>query len=323
MSSDHPAPRPEQPFGIIDALGVVGPWRDRSPGQPYGFDDLLAEHSRYGIGRRLVLHAEARDGVPENGNAALTRLTVLRDDTASIWAVLPPRRFGGDTAERMLGDAQSARVAMFALFPETHGHHVAPWANRDLYRAMESARLPLVLDIGNVQGSVARARYEEVHAIATAYPKLPIILWNAFYVDERLQVPLLDLCPNVLIGIATVFIPTWGIEQYTARYGPARLIFGSNWPRQSPGPLITYVQYADVHRRTKEAILGGTVTELMERVKWPVSGFPRAPAGPGASSDQAGAAGSGPAAPDSDAAQSWDDPRSTFPANRAPGEEGR
>ena len=95
-----------------------------------------------------------------------------------------------------------------------------------------------MLDVGNAIGSDARRRYEEIHAVASAHPRLPIVLWNAFYMDERLQVPLLDDCPNVHVGIATVFIPTWGIEQYTNRYGPGRLIFGSNWPHQSPGPFL-------------------------------------------------------------------------------------
>ena len=279
MSSLHAPARPHSRFEIIDALTVVGPWRDRQPGQPYGFDDLLAEHERFGIGRRLTLHAEARDGVPDNGNADIMRITVLRDDTAPIWTALPPRRFGGRSAEHLLADAHGAGVAMLALYPETHGHHIAPWANRDLYAAMESARLPLMLDLGNPIGADARARYEEVHAIATAHPRLPIVLWNAFYMDERLQVPLLDVCPNVRVGIATVYIPTWGIEQYTARYGPDRLIFGSNWPRQSPGPLLTYVLYSDIDDRAKAAILGGTIRTLAEGVRWPVRGFvPETPA---------------------------------------------
>jgi predicted TIM-barrel fold metal-dependent hydrolase len=260
-------------FEIIDALTVVGPWRDRPPGRPYGFDDLLREHERFGITRRLTLHAESRDGVPDNGNTEMTRLTVLRTDTAPIWTVLPPRRFGGPAVDVLLGDAQAAGVAMFALFPETHGHHLAPWANGDLYGAMESARLPLLLDVGNAMGSEARRRYEEIHAVASAHPRLPIVLWNAFYMDERLQVPLLDDCPNVHVGIATVFIPTWGIEQHTARYGPGRLIFGSNWPQQSPGPLLTYVRYAEVDDRARQAILGGTVRSLAADVRWPVHGF--------------------------------------------------
>ena len=253
-------------FDVVDAFTVVGPWRDRQPGTPFEFEDLLAEHEGFGIRHRLTLHAEARDGVPDEGNAAITRIVATRDDTAAIWTALPPARFGGKAAERLLAEAQASGVAMFALLPETHGHHLAPWANRDLYAAMAEARLPLVLD-------VRQAPYEQVHAIATAFPTLPIVLWNAFYMDERLQVPLLDVCANVHVGLATVFIPTWGIEQYTARYGPGRLIFGSNWPTQSPGPLLTYVLYAEVDETAKAAILGGTVRRLAAEVRWPVKGL--------------------------------------------------
>jgi predicted TIM-barrel fold metal-dependent hydrolase len=265
-------------FAVVDALAVVGPYRDRPPGTPYSFEDLLEEHERFGIGQRLVLHAEARDGVPENGNENLARQTLMREDTGMIWTALPPRRFDGKAADRFVGDAQNAGVAMLALFPDAHGHHLAPWANAELYKAMALMRLPLLLDLGNPQGAEARRRYDEVHEVATAHPGLPIILWNAFYMDERLQIPLLDHCRNVRIGLATVFIPTFGIEQYSARYGPDRLIFGSNWPRQSPGPLLTYVLYADVHDRVKHAILGDTIRNLIADVRWKVRGFPKATA---------------------------------------------
>ena len=50
---------------IVDAFCRVGPYRTRNRGRPYDFDDLLAEHDRFGIRSRLCLHAEARDGVPE------------------------------------------------------------------------------------------------------------------------------------------------------------------------------------------------------------------------------------------------------------------
>ena len=264
------AQKAAEPRPIVDAFCSVGPYRTRQPGTPYEFDDLVAEHERLGIGGRICLHAEARDGVPDEGNFALTRLTILRQDTGLIWTALPPRRFAGTPIERWLGDAQAAGVAMVALFPETHGHHLAPWANRELYSALEASRLPLVLD-------VRQAPYAQVHEIAVAHPRLRIILWNAFYMDERMQVPLLDACPNVHVGIATVFIPTWGIEQFTARYGPGRLIFGSNWPAQSPGPLLTYVRYAAIPEDAKQAILGETVRRLAAEVAWPVRGFAEPP----------------------------------------------
>jgi len=258
---------------VLDAWCFVGPYRSRPPGTPYEMDDLLAEHERLGVGARLCLHAESRDGVPEEGNAAMSRIAVVSPNTGVIWSVLPPRRFGGMAADRLLGDAQAAGVAMFALFPRTHAHHSAPWANGDLYGAMEAARLPLVLDL-------EQTSYEEVYAIASAHRRLPIVLWGAWYVDERLLVPLLDACPSVRVGLAGdrhIFNPTFGVEQFTARYGPSRLIFGSGWPRQSPGPYLTYVRYAAVAPHVRDAILGDSVRELLAGVRWTVRGFEARP----------------------------------------------
>jgi hypothetical protein len=329
MTSEVPGPSaaPTRRFDIVDALAVVGPWRDRPPGTPYAFEALVDEHERFGIQKRLILHAEARDGVPEEGNTALTRTTILRDDTGTIWTALPPRRFGAPKLERFMADAHNAGVAAFALFPDTHGHHLAPWANRDLYMAMEAVRLPLMLDMGNAQGPDARRRYEEIQAIASAHTQLQIVVWNSFYMDERLHVPLLDLCRNVHIGIATVFIPTWGVEQYTQRYGPGRLIFGSNWPRQSPGPLLTYVAYAELGDRAKNDILGGNIRRLVEAVRWPVRGFPKPPPrdaisararGPRGDADEASAE----ERPGEDAEAASGASPEVLDARRAPGEEG-
>ena len=52
------------PPSVVDAWCFVGPYREREPGTPYELDALLADHHRLGIGARLVLHAESRDGVP-------------------------------------------------------------------------------------------------------------------------------------------------------------------------------------------------------------------------------------------------------------------
>ena len=265
--------RPPDPVDstVVDAWSFVGPYRSRQPGTPYEMEDLLEEHTRFGITSRLCLHAEARDGVPDEGNFALGRMAVVAPGTGLIWTVLPPARFNGTPTKKLLADADTAGVGMFALFPKTHAHPSAPWANRELYAAMEDARLPLALD-------VEQTGYDEVHAIATAHRKLPILLWGAWYVDERLLIPLLDQCSNVRIGLAgdrRVFNPTWGIEQFTGRYGPGRLIYGSGWPRQSPGPALSYVRYAAIRPHLQDAILGDAVRELLTAVRWRVAAFPK------------------------------------------------
>lgn len=246
-------------MNIVDAFCWVGPHIKREPGTPYSLEELLAEHARCGIEHRLLFHQESREGVPAEGNSALTP----QGGSAVGWVVLPPRRF---FAEPIMEKAQAAGVAMFAMYPKRQNHHIASWANSELYLAMEEARLPLMLEIGQVN-------YEEVYNLAKAHPRMPIVFWNIGYTDERLLIPILDLCPNVFAGLATRFIPTDGIEQFTKRYGPGRLIFGSGWPAQSPGPFLTYVNYADVSPDAKSAILGGNIQQLIAGVRWKVKGW--------------------------------------------------
>lgn len=250
---------------MIDGFCHPGPYTTRQPGDPYSMDDLLAEHARMGVAARVCLHSESRDGFAPEGNREMSRLAASHPDTAAIWTVLPSRRLRAEPVEKMMAEAQNAGVAMFALYPKIQQHHLASWANGELYRAMEEARVPLAVEMG-------QAGYGEIYDLARAHPRMPIILWNSTYADERAQIPVLDSCPNVHVGIAGRFIPTDAVEEYTKRYGPGRLIFGSTWPAQSPGPMITFVTYANVSDEAKAAILGSNIRRLISEVRWKVRG---------------------------------------------------
>jgi len=270
---------------IVDAFCRVGPWVTRepaiperpdipgTPGQPYTMEALLAEHARFGIGQRLCVHFESLTGWTDEGNAAMTALARSSDGTGVIWTAQPPRRFGAPPVEEVLAAARREGVAMFTLSPTTQSHPLAVWANADLYAAMQEARLPLLL-------SGETDIWRDVHEIAAAYPRLPILLWNVMYGQVRTVVPLMDLHPGIQVCIAPRFVRADAVENFTHRYGPGRLIYGSSWPvvdypraMQSPGPLIAMVMYARVSDDNKAAILGGNIRRLVSEVAWRVQGF--------------------------------------------------
>lgn len=254
-------------YKIIDAFCCPGPTSVHEPGAAYTLDDLLKEHSRYGIAQRLCMHAESRDGVPDEGNSEMTRLAKDAPGTTVIWTALPPRRFHAEPVTSVIEKARKAGVAALALYPKRQLHHLAPWANDELYRAMEEARLPLVLDWEQID-------VRDLYDVAKAYPRLPILVWGAHYRTDRYLIPIMDLCENVYVGLATRFVQTGGIEDFCERYGPGgRLIYGSGWPAQSPGMMISCVTYATVDDESKTAILSGNVKRILADVAWPVQGF--------------------------------------------------
>jgi predicted TIM-barrel fold metal-dependent hydrolase len=250
-------------YELIDALCCPGPVSAREPGRPYTMEDLLAEHARFGICKRLCLHAESRDGVPDEGNAEMLRLTGLNPGTGAVWTVLPPRRFHAEPVDDLISRAQAAGVAAFAMFPKRQLHSLAPWSNADLYAAMAEVRLPLYLDWEQIV-------VQELYETAKAYSAMPIIVWNAHYRTDRFLIPIMDQCPNVHVGLAARFVQSQGLEDFRGRYGPGRLIYGSNWPVQSPGPLISYVTYSLLDDDSRQAILSGNITRLLQDIAWPV-----------------------------------------------------
>jgi predicted TIM-barrel fold metal-dependent hydrolase len=141
-----------------------------------------------------------------------------------------------------------------------------PWSNAELYAAMAESRLPLYLDHEQTD-------WQALYETARDYPRLPIVLWNAHYRTDRFLIPIMDQCPNLHVGLATRFIQSQGLEDFCERYGPGRLIYGSNWPVQSPGPLISYVTYSLLDDDSKQAILAGNITRLLRDVAWPVRAF--------------------------------------------------
>ena len=119
----------------------------------------------------------------------------------------------------------------------------------------------------------ARPDFTAIREVAKSFPRLPIVVWNASYRSDRFLVPIMDECKNVHVGLAFAFVQTDVVEEFCGRYGPGRLIFGSSWPLQSPGPFISLVNYANVDDKAKQAIFSGNVARLLSEVKWPVKGI--------------------------------------------------
>ena len=59
----------------------VGKQRANHTMRQEAINDLLVEHERLGVGARLCLHSESRDGVPEEGNAAMSRIALVTPNT--------------------------------------------------------------------------------------------------------------------------------------------------------------------------------------------------------------------------------------------------
>jgi predicted TIM-barrel fold metal-dependent hydrolase len=54
------------------------------------------------------------------------------------------------------------------------------------------------------------------------------------------------------------------IEAVVGRFGPERLLFGTNIPTFSPGGAIAAVTYADISDDAKSLIAGGNLRRLLE-----------------------------------------------------------
>lgn len=162
-------------------------------------------------------------------------------------------------------EAAQVRVALRhgagAVFirPRTDNWSLAPWCCDRLFQALQQHRLPVIC-------ATAEVSYDDVATIAGRYPKLPCILTNVDYRQQRIVLPLLDAFPNVYLSIGSNYIVHGGIEQCATVVGAGRLLFGTGYPDVDMGAAIAHLLYADISDDEKALIGAGNLQRLIEEV---------------------------------------------------------
>jgi len=240
---------------FFDCNCMVGRWGQPQPGQFHTADDLQRELERCGIARALVSHSLAKELDPGTGNAALARELSGRERLAPCWVVMPHHTGElpppDELCERMV--AQGVRAAR--LFPQAHNYGLAEWCSGELLAELEKRRIPVFLDH-------EQTNWDEVDAVCTAHPELPLILLRVGYRAHRFLYPLFERHPNLHVEISW-FQAHNGIADCTRRYGAERLLFGSALPHFTPGGPIAMIAYAQMPDDDKALVAGGNLRRLL------------------------------------------------------------
>ncbi len=156
---------------------------------------------------------------------------------------------------------------------------LSPEAHR-MWRLLEEAGLPVVLDSMSVEGMVrykphlhafagAAQGYEtgpdRIAAVAREHPRLPVIAahMGSLFGWARLE-PLLE-CPNVYFDLSFVsgILPDEAVTRAIRRKGPDRILFGTDAPWRTPAEELRWFEQlpldgaerADISSRNLEALL--------------------------------------------------------------------
>lgn len=257
---------------FVDVNCLVGSPQRPGPRTPTSVEELEAVLDRFPISRSLVADVEACEYAIDQGNERVAALAAANPRFSPVWVM--PLHTGVDFTDAGAFVAALQRHGVRAVrvqAPAAHGYTVDEWALGPAWRALEEARVPVLLANTELclppDASPTGLSAANVHDIARRYPRLPLVVLRLSGFSTRVVVPLMQACPNVHVELSYFNIHR-GIETLASRVGADRLLFGSNLPWSTPGPAVMSVAYADIPDEDKQAIAGGNIRRLLDAVRY-------------------------------------------------------
>jgi predicted TIM-barrel fold metal-dependent hydrolase len=265
LSTAQPVPAPDAAAGrpeFFDANAMVGPVPRRPPGAPEAAAALCRTMDDYGIDRALVAHTYAKWHTPPRGNELLTQEIAGNGRLAPCWVVLPAATGEAPPEEAQVAQLLAAGGRAARLCPVAHRLSLEPWEVDRLLGALAERRVPLLLDMDNAHWSEARP-WRFVEWACRTYPRLPVVLLREPQANLRTLYALLDRAPNLVVE-TSYFQAHDGIAEVAARWGAARLVFGTGLPLWDPALPVTGLTYAGLAPADLAAVAGGTLRALLD-----------------------------------------------------------
>ena len=213
----------------------------------------------YGIEKALVSHSIAREFDAVDGNKIL--LDEIKNDSCltPVWVALPHHTNEFPAPEELISQMKADGVKVITLCPTPADYFfsLSEWNCGELYSALESHNIPLILDMNSID-----REFEGLFKILNAHPKLKLLLTNVTYRVSRNLYPLMKKFPNLYVetsGIKGQDV----IQDMCEVFGANRLVFGSNMPVGSGASAVALITYSNISASDKERIACENLNELL------------------------------------------------------------
>ena len=221
--------------------------------------ELASLMEQAGVDEALVYHALSREYSPAVGNHRILEETGGHDNLHPCWTLLPHHTGEMPPADGLVEQMTGMGVRAARVFPKAHNWTLAEWCAGDLLRALEQAAIPLFLDCDQTD-------WNQVHSLACEHPGLTFVLTGVPFRLSRQVYALLAETSNVCME-TSLFQLHGGIEDVCAKFGAARLLFGTAAPHFKMAPSVMAVRYAGISENDKAMIAGGNLRNLLGGVR--------------------------------------------------------
>ena len=245
--------------------------------------ELLAMMDRYGIENALVYDRHAheagvfdrfdaildfckgappgkRDAPPGKQDAPPGRLY-------PTIPIVPPSTGEQPPPAELVGFCLDHGIKAVRACPAAHNYIFDPFSMGKLLAELQKHRIPVIHTAMQVQDHpwMHTPPWQNIRAVAEAFPRLPIIVLYTGMLQGRNLFPLLEQCPNVLADLTCVSFHF--VEDVVERFGSGKLVFASHFPTEDPGLYAPMVAYAGIPVEARKAIAGDNIRRILEGVR--------------------------------------------------------
>ncbi len=240
---------------FFDCNVRIGPISSPPPvPPPYECEEVAGQLTEAGISAALVYHSWAQEWSAARGNEKLLEEIADYEHLHPCFVALPAATGEMQPPGELAAMARELRGAV-RVYPQLHNFELADWCCQSLLGALADAEVPLIVES-------AQITWPQLERVLAEYCSLPVIILDAGYRISRRIFALWERHENLYLEHNT-YKPFWGIEDVCARFGPQRLIFGTNFPVHTLGSAISPLTYSELSNEDKQLIAGGNLRRLL------------------------------------------------------------
>jgi predicted TIM-barrel fold metal-dependent hydrolase len=241
---------------IFDCNCMVGKSSTPRPDWPVTAEGARTALQRVGIARALVCnHASVQYDPVEGAGYLLDEIAEDEAFFAGCPAAVP--HWAGDVPEprELLDRFLEFRWRAFRVYPRVHNFLFHPLVVGPLMEEAQSRRFTVLINRDQFE-------WAELIDVLESFPRLKLVICNEGYRTVRTIFALFAKFPE--LRFETSWLQPFGLyETVVERYGPRRLVFGTQFPRFEPGASLAPILRAGIPDEARETILGGNLAEML------------------------------------------------------------
>jgi len=245
---------------ILDANCMIGKSGSPRPDWPCTTPQVVEALQRVGITRALACNYASVQYDPIEGTRYLAE--ELADSSGFFLgcpAAVPHWADDAPDPKGLLDGYLRRNWRAFRIYPRAHHFLFHPLVIGPLLEEAQSRRFTVLINRDQFE-------WPELITILENFERLKLVVCNESYRAVRTIFPMLNRFPE--LRFETSWLQPFLIyETVVAKFGPRRLVFGTQFPRFEPGASLAPILRAGISEEARNRILGGNLAEMLEETR--------------------------------------------------------